>query len=236
MAYDRSFKSFIEHFFEELFVWDSRALRSIKYLLIRPGFLTHEYISGRVNSYISPLKLFLFTSLVCFFIMIKSDPDVYKSFNSEEEQKTDDISMYLSRLQEESGKSKELYADNFNDQISDNITLYIFFIMLVFSLLLKAVYVTKKIYYVEHIVFTLHFFSFVLICLLAGTLLEPLWESGTVFFLFIFPAIYLFLALKTAYHKTIWKALVTSAFFTFSYWMLLIIWVFGTIFLSAVLA
>lgn len=53
--------------------------------------------------------------------------------------------MYLSRLQEESGKSKELYADNFNDQISDNITLYIFFIMLVFSLLLKAVYVTKNI-------------------------------------------------------------------------------------------
>jgi hypothetical protein len=236
LAYDRSLKSFIEHFFEELFVWDSRALRSIKYLLIRPGFLTHEYISGRVQSYISPLKLFLFTSLISFFIMIKADPDVYSSMVTESDNENDYIASFILEQESQSGESKELYIDNFNEQISGNITIYVFFIMVVFSVLLNLIYITKKIYYVEHLVFTLHFFTFVLICMFVGTFIDAIWDSAVVFFIYVIPAIYLFFALKTVYHKTIWKALLVCSFLTVNYWILVTVWIMGTMFISAMLA
>ena len=236
LAYNRSIKSFIEHFFEELFVWDSRALRSIKYLLIRPGFLTHEYISGRVQSYISPLKLFLFTSLISFFIMIKADPDVYSSMVTESDKETDYIASFILEKESNSGESKELYIDNFNEQVSGNITLYVFFIMVVFSVLLKIIYITKKIFYVEHLVFTLHFFTFVLICMFAGTFIDTIWDSAVVVFIYVIPIIYLFLALKTVYHKKIWKAMVACSFLAINYWILVTVWIMGTVFISAMLA
>ena len=40
---------------------DSRAVRSIRYLMTRPGFLTAEFLAGRRRAYVGPLKLFLFS-------------------------------------------------------------------------------------------------------------------------------------------------------------------------------
>jgi len=130
-SYCKSVFAIISHFFEELFTWDSRFFQSIKYLFLKPGYLTHEYISGRHKRYISPLKMFLFTSFILFFVMIKSDPDQYKSLVTEG---GEDNFMKVFILEEESnsGKSNELFEDEFNDQFNDNITLYIFFIMLIF--------------------------------------------------------------------------------------------------------
>lgn len=236
VSFDRSLKSILEHFFEEIFVWDSRFFRSVKYLFTRPGYLTQEYISGRVSRYISPLKMFLFTSLIAFFVMIKTDPDSYKELVTKSSVKDDFIKEFILTQQSKSSESKELFIDNFNEQVSDNITIYIFFIMFVFSLLLKIAYSAKNIYYVEHLVFTLHFFTFVLICLLAGALLEYFTGTGTLFFLYIVPTIYLLIALKNTYHKVFWKAALSSILFAFSYWVLVTLWVLGTIFISALRA
>ncbi len=161
-AYDRSLKSLLTHFFEELFVWDSRFFRSMKYLFTRPGYLTHEYISGRIQNYVSPVKMFLFTSFVLFFIMIKIDPNQYKALTEGERSEDDLVQNIILDQQAKSGLSDEMYINNFNEQINSNITLYMFGIMFIFSLLLLVVYFVKKIYFSEHIVFTLHFFTFVL--------------------------------------------------------------------------
>ena len=53
----------------ELFDFDGRMLRSLRYLLTRPGFLTHEYVSGRRLSYTSPVRMYLLISLVFFFVL-----------------------------------------------------------------------------------------------------------------------------------------------------------------------
>lgn len=235
-TYDRSFRSFFEHFTEEFFVYDSRFFRSIKYLFIRPGYLTHEYISGRVQRYISPLKMFLFTSLVIFFILTKIDSDSYKSLVTESTEDTEYLSSFILEQKEASSESEDLFIDNFNEEINGNVTLYIFFIMVAFSVLLKIVYVTKKIYYVEHIVFTLHFFTFVLWCLLLSSLLNFTGDLSVILFLYLVPGIYLFLALKTAYHKSLWGAVLASGFLTFCYWILVTVWALGTIYISALKA
>lgn len=235
-AHDRSVKYILEHFFEELFVWDSRFFRSMKYLFTRPGYLTHEYISGRVVRYISPLKMFLFTSFVLFFIMIKSDSDQYKAMVIESTEEDDVIKEFILEKESESGQTNEMYVKNFNDEVNDNITLYIFVIMFLFSIALALVYVTKKIYYSEHIVFTLHFFSFVLWSFLLGVITQGIDDFFVFFFIYLVPAVYLVLSVKGVYHKTYFKAFLAGGFLSFVYWILVTIWLMGTIFLGAVRA
>jgi hypothetical protein len=168
--------------------------------------------------------------------MIKSDPDQYSGLVSDPPDSDDFLSNYILERQEASGQSRELFISNINNQINDNITLYIFGIMFIFSVILKVVYFTKNIYYSEHVVFTLHFFTFVLWSFLLGVATQELGEFFILFFLYIVPGFYLLISLKKVYHKTIWSALVACGFLTFCYWCLITIWVFATVFISALRA
>lgn len=47
---------------------DTRIVRSLRALLLRPGFLTLEYIDGRRTSWTTPLRLYLLTTLVYFVV------------------------------------------------------------------------------------------------------------------------------------------------------------------------
>ncbi len=53
----------------ELLDFDGRMLISLRFLLTRPGFLSFEYINGRRLSYTSPVRMYLVTSLVFFFVL-----------------------------------------------------------------------------------------------------------------------------------------------------------------------
>lgn len=48
---------------------DSRIFRSMRDLYFRPGFLTTEYFAGRRVRYVSPFRMFIFTSLFAFFVV-----------------------------------------------------------------------------------------------------------------------------------------------------------------------
>jgi len=51
---------------EELLSYDGRIYRSIWLLFARPGFLTREAFADRRASYVSPLRLYLFFSVLFF--------------------------------------------------------------------------------------------------------------------------------------------------------------------------
>ena len=53
----------------ETFEIDSRLLKTVPKLLTRPGFLSLEFSSNRRASYVSPFRLYLFTSIVFFFVL-----------------------------------------------------------------------------------------------------------------------------------------------------------------------
>jgi len=63
----RHFTSILGDFFDTVFNIDSRVLRTIGPLLVRPGYLSLEYFAGRRVRYVTPMRLFLFLSLVGFF-------------------------------------------------------------------------------------------------------------------------------------------------------------------------
>ncbi|HQZ31728.1 MAG TPA: DUF3667 domain-containing protein [Arenimonas sp.] len=63
----RHFSSIVGDFMDSVFELDSRILRTLGPLLLRPGYLTLEYFAGRRVRYVSPVRLFVFLSLLAFF-------------------------------------------------------------------------------------------------------------------------------------------------------------------------
>jgi hypothetical protein len=63
-----TFWHMVKHFLYDITHFDSKFFDSMKYLLLRPGFLPQEYIKGRRASYLNPVKKYVFTSAVFFLI------------------------------------------------------------------------------------------------------------------------------------------------------------------------
>ncbi len=63
----RPLAGWIADFLDSVFNWDGRLPRTLAPLLLRPGFLTTEYIAGRRVRYVTPVRLFLFLAIVLFF-------------------------------------------------------------------------------------------------------------------------------------------------------------------------
>jgi len=66
---DPPVRHFATEFVQELFDVDNRILRSLRRLFLSPGFLTREHFAGRRAPWVSPLKLYLSTSVVCFAVL-----------------------------------------------------------------------------------------------------------------------------------------------------------------------
>ena len=58
----------ITHFFYDITHFDGRFFSTVKYLLLKPGFLTAEYARGRRMSYLHPVRMYVFTSAFFFLI------------------------------------------------------------------------------------------------------------------------------------------------------------------------
>jgi hypothetical protein len=59
----------ISHFFEDLTHFDGKFFVTVKDLIIRPGFLTREYVAGRRISYLNPIRMYIFISAVFFIVL-----------------------------------------------------------------------------------------------------------------------------------------------------------------------
>jgi Protein of unknown function (DUF3667) len=64
--YRRSFRHVIADVAESFLNWDSKFVTTIGLLLIRPGWLTNQFVSGRRTRYLHPLRLYLLVSIVFF--------------------------------------------------------------------------------------------------------------------------------------------------------------------------
>ena len=58
----------VTHFFNDITHFDGKFFSSLKCLLFKPGFLTKEYVAGRRASYVNPVRMYIFTSFIFFFI------------------------------------------------------------------------------------------------------------------------------------------------------------------------
>lgn len=58
----------VSHFFQDITHFDGKFFTSLRYLVLKPGFLSKEYIVGRRVRYLNPIRMYLFTSAIFFLI------------------------------------------------------------------------------------------------------------------------------------------------------------------------
>lgn len=64
-----SFGELLYHFFSDFTHFDSKFFKTIKDLVIHPGFLTKEYLAGRRMRYLHPIRMYIFISFLFFIIL-----------------------------------------------------------------------------------------------------------------------------------------------------------------------
>ena len=209
-TYFLSIWALVSEFLDELLTYDSKLFRSLFPLLFQPGYLTREYIRGRRAHFVRPLKLYLFISILFFFIAnvlsqsainesnIKAnsgdeteqvDEQSADSGDDEIEFSTGDVDVdipfigffnliwpdFESRLEKNGQKVKE-NPEEFLRAMSEQIPVLMFVFLPIVALLLKFLYIGSKRYYVEHLIFSFHFHSFIFLLFIIWIYMEKIEE------------------------------------------------------------
>jgi len=71
-----NFGHLINHFFQDVTHFDGKFFSTLKLLLFKPGFLSKEYLRGKRVSYLHPVRMYIFTAFVFFFVLFSSRTQV----------------------------------------------------------------------------------------------------------------------------------------------------------------
>lgn len=99
----QSFYYLFTHFIEDFTHYDGQFWKTIKYLLIRPGKLTKEYLAGKRQLYVAPVKLYIFVSFITFFL-----PSLLGSSDSNERENKPQTAQEILAEQEQEKKLAQL--------------------------------------------------------------------------------------------------------------------------------
>jgi len=222
--HDLTISKFILNFFEDFFKFDSNVFRTVRYLLFRPGFLSNEYIKGRIASYVKPLKLFIFTCIITVFLgqyIAKNDYtfplDDFTFFQQEVDQVT-----------KEKNISKEIFIEKFNTNYFSKIPFYFLIIVVVFTLMLSLIFIKQKRVMAEHLIFSLHFYTACLIFSLIDSVFDKLGDFTFYIFFLIVPFLYLYFSIRNFYTKKIIASIAATIFLCLIYFLIQYYWIILT--------
>ena len=169
----KPFPQIVSTIIDSLFSLDNKLVKTLPALFFKPGFLSKEFTTGKRVRYTAPFKLFMFSSILFFFLL-----------GITETEQTIDIKTEVEKSVVENQQSNTLPNDNaeetyddesaFNEAIDDIIQnpseyrakvykalSYMFFILMpLFALLLKVLTRKKKRVYIEHLVHSVHIHTF----------------------------------------------------------------------------
>jgi hypothetical protein len=170
-ARDLSVRHFLKDAAQELTSLDSKLYHTLRALLFRPGLLTLEWITGRRGRYLKPLNLVL--ALFALQIFAYTASKAVSMFNvamivDNERQfaaqlHTPNGSLYdrlFSRASARKGASVESLYEAVNEKWQRNVSLLQPAQIVALAVLLQLLYIFSRRYFVEHLVFSMHFLAF----------------------------------------------------------------------------
>lgn len=180
--YHVSFHRLVLDFLGDSFTFDSRLFRSLGPLLLKPGLLTREYMAGRRARYIPPLRMYLFISIVFFFLAtlaITVDQDGFQAaqiFQLPDSEPTatgggdavgadaasKPVPGFGERM-ESQGKKIAANPRAFVQATLSRLPIMMFILLPLYALLLKIMYLGSDRYYMEHLIFAFHTHTFTFI-------------------------------------------------------------------------
>ncbi|MCA1557386.1 MAG: DUF3667 domain-containing protein [Acidobacteria bacterium] len=158
--HDLGIKHFFGHVIHEFTHLDSnKILRTFTALLFKPGHLTAEYLAGRKGSYINPIRIYLTFSALYFVFAWGVLSDVRSGG-----QKDPRIMRSVTAVAKKKGVESQALAEKIYQKAEKYSAAFRFASVLVSGLLLTLLYYGSGRYYVEHLVFSLHYYSFDFFC------------------------------------------------------------------------
>ena len=151
---------------------DGRFWRSIVALLSKPGLLTKEYFSGRRGRYMRPFSLFILLNVAFFFVQPYTG---LLKYSYTEYAGVDGLRAQGEAKQRELFLNYPHFVQRFDDTLQDQKKSLLLFAIPVFALTLMVLYVGSGRVYVEHLVFAVHAYAFMVFYL---TAMGTLWFSA----------------------------------------------------------
>lgn len=178
------FRKLLSEVFGEIFSFDSRFFRSIRPLLLRPGFLTQEYMAGRRVRYLPPFRFYLVASVAFFAALalnhsrivqvgasdlsapvtigIRPDSTTTTALDTRTTGSGSTTAAAPDSLAELPGFLAEILTraasdgDRLNREIRSALPRLMFLLMPLFALMLWLLHIRTRRLYIEHLVFALH--------------------------------------------------------------------------------
>jgi hypothetical protein len=101
----RHFSSIVGDFVDSVLNFDTRTWRTVPALYFRPGYLSNEYFAGRRVRYVTPLRLYVFLSVVAFlvisFVTPEIKPDGGPAIGVNEDMTPEQVEQRLAKLDEQ---------------------------------------------------------------------------------------------------------------------------------------
>jgi hypothetical protein len=232
-------KQLASDFLGDYFTFDSKLFRSLFPLLFKPGFLTKEFLKGRRVRYIPPLRMYIFVSIIYFFVMsinvdtLVSKPelvndsiqsnikfsfggddvsgqqvlDAYENNNEEALLDSTGIErnfLTIALAKQYAKQYVKIYNNpsGFAPQILKIASVMMFFIMPVFAFFLFLLYYKKNNYYIDHLIFSFHFHSFLFIMGMILYFLLDFSPGIAIFIVLLIVFMYLYKSLRNVYGQS----------------------------------
>jgi hypothetical protein len=245
----RPFSRIVTEFLGDFLAFDARIWRTLVPLFFRPGALTRDYLAGRRASYVPPLKLYVFAGFAFFAVMAVTGGGQIRFIAVGPSERVETRSDSLET--EDGGEGGGWFAEEIELAVRDpdryqaavvGALGYAHVLLLpLLALLLKLFW--RRRYYAEHLVFSAHFHTFVLLtgalvvagyALSGGSNPEGLAAKGTMGAWMLASAAYLFVALRRIYGGRWWAIPLKFVLLGFLYLLLLTLVVGGVAVLSVI--
>ena len=95
-----TFWHMVTHFFYDITHFDSNFFHTIHHLVLKPGFLSKEYMIGRRARYLHPIKMYVFTSAIFFLLFFTFFSPTTEFADPKAPLTTKERADYIKRLQE----------------------------------------------------------------------------------------------------------------------------------------
>jgi hypothetical protein len=196
------FHEFVNHYVAA----EGKLWRTLATLFFRPGVLTRDYLVGRRERYVLPLKLFLTFSIV-FFIALKmiQPPVKFMPTPAQNQAAMKTAGKPMAQLTQSERQTLALRS------LTQNGPFAAFFLLPIFAVLLRVLYSSRKLNFGSHLVFAFHFHTVVFALLLIG-LLAP--ATAVTLGLIAAGTTYLLFALHNAYGGRFWLTTLRGAALT----------------------
>lgn len=221
----------------ELVHLDSKLFSTLGLLVARPGFLTAEYFAGRKKRYIGPIRLFLTLFAIQFLAYTAYEKaamwDVKKFARFD---KGGMLQQMVDRKAAKHGVTVDVWAERVNHRWQKSLSLSQFVTVIGLALVLELLYVRRKRYLVEHLVFAAHYLSFTYLFALAlwpvyavmGFELGPLQQAITIAGIAVH-LVYLYLAQRRFYGQEPGKAALKTALVWTGTYVVQVVLIAGTL-------